>query len=92
MPEMEAAAILPCHLAAGPAPSRQRPCLPLNHVQRSKGCPVKIAFLGTHGVGKTTLCFDLASRLKRLDMSVDIVKEVARSCPLPINQDTTLDA
>jgi predicted ATPase len=53
---------------------------------------LKIAFLGTHGVGKTTLCFDLASRLKRLDLSVDIVKEVARSCPLPINQDTTLDA
>jgi thymidylate kinase len=53
---------------------------------------VTIAFVGTHGVGKTTLCFDLASRLKRLDLSVDIVKEVARSCPLPINQDTTLDA
>jgi predicted ATPase len=53
---------------------------------------VKIAFLGTHGVGKTTLCFDLASRLKRLDFGVDIVKEVARSCPLPINRDTTLDA
>lgn len=53
---------------------------------------MKIAFLGTHGVGKTTLCFDLASRLKRLDLGVDIVKEVARSCPLPINRDTTLDA
>lgn len=53
---------------------------------------MKIAFIGTHGVGKTTLCFDLASRLKRLDIGVDIVKEVARSCPLPINQDTTLDA
>jgi len=53
---------------------------------------VKIAFIGTHGVGKTTLCFDLASRLKRLDLSVDIVKEVARSCPLPINQDTTVEA
>jgi hypothetical protein len=53
---------------------------------------VKIAFLGTHGVGKTTLCFDVASRLKRLDIGVDIVKEVARSCPLPINQDTTLEA
>jgi len=23
----------------------------------------KIAFIGSHGVGKTTLCFDLASRL-----------------------------
>jgi hypothetical protein len=43
-------------------------------------------------VGKTTLCFDLASRLKRLDLGVDIVKEVARSCPLPINRDTTVEA
>ncbi len=53
---------------------------------------MKIAFIGSHGVGKTTLCFDLASRLKRLDMSVDLVKEVARACPLPINQATTVEA
>ena len=53
---------------------------------------LKVAFVGTHGVGKTTLCFDLASQLKRLDLGVDIVKEVARRCPLPINEETTLDA
>jgi len=53
---------------------------------------LKLAFVGTHGVGKTTLCFDLASQLKRLDLGVEIVKEVARRCPLPINEDTTLDA
>lgn len=53
---------------------------------------MKIAFIGTHGVGKTTLCFDLASRLKRLDLGVEIVREVARGCPLPINQDTTLES
>lgn len=53
---------------------------------------MKLAFIGTHGVGKTTLCFDLAARLKRLDWSVDIVKEVARACPLPINRDTTVEA
>lgn len=53
---------------------------------------MKIAFIGSHGVGKTTLCFDLASRLKRLDLPVDIVKEVARACPLPINRETTLAA
>ena len=53
---------------------------------------MKIAFIGSHGVGKTTLCFDLASRLKRHDMAVDIVREVARACPLPINRDTTLEA
>ncbi len=53
---------------------------------------IKVAFIGSHGVGKTTLCFDLAFRLKRLDIAVDIVKEVARHCPLPINEDTTLEA
>lgn len=51
-----------------------------------------MAFVGTHGTGKTTLCFDVASQLKRLDLGVEIVKEVARRCPLPINEDTTLDA
>ncbi|HOX24913.1 MAG TPA: ATP-binding protein [Candidatus Krumholzibacteria bacterium] len=50
---------------------------------------MKIAFMGTHGVGKTTLCYDLAASLKRLDLSVDLVKEVARRCPLPINRETT---
>ena len=43
---------------------------------------MKVAFIGTHGVGKTTLCFDLAARMKRLDLSVDIVKEVARQCQI----------
>ena len=53
---------------------------------------LKVAFVGTHGVGKTTLCFDLAATLKRLDLGVDLVKEVARRCPLPINEGTTYDA
>lgn len=53
---------------------------------------MKIAFIGSHGVGKTTLCYDLAARLKRQDRAVDLVKEVARRCPLPINRDTTLSA
>ncbi len=56
------------------------------------GRRLKVAFVGTHGVGKTTLCFDLAAQLKRLDLGVDLVKEVARRCPLPINEDTTYDA
>lgn len=53
---------------------------------------MKIAFIGTHGVGKTTLCYELAAALKRLDLSVDLVKEVARGCPLPINRETTSEA
>lgn len=53
---------------------------------------MKIAFIGSHGVGKTTLCYDTASRLKRQDRAVDLVKEVARRCPLPINRETTREA
>lgn len=53
---------------------------------------MKVAFIGTHGVGKTTLCYDLAAILKRHDVHVDVVKEVARLCPLPINRQTSLDA
>ena len=53
---------------------------------------MKVAFIGTHGVGKTTLCYDLAASLKKRDLSVELVREVARECPLPINRDTTLKA
>jgi nicotinamide riboside kinase len=50
--------------------------------------PFKIALIGSHGVGKTTLCFGLAARLKERDVSLDVVHEVARRCPLPINEET----
>jgi nicotinamide riboside kinase len=53
---------------------------------------LKVAFIGTHGVGKTTLCYDLAGALKREDLSVDVVKEVARLSPLPVNRQTSLEA
>jgi nicotinamide riboside kinase len=53
---------------------------------------MKVAFIGTHGVGKTTLCYDLASVLKRHGINVDMVKEVARLSPLPINRKTSLEA
>ncbi len=53
---------------------------------------MKLAFIGSHGVGKTTLCYDLASALKRQGINVDMVKEVARLSPLPINRKTSLEA
>jgi nicotinamide riboside kinase len=53
---------------------------------------VKIAFIGTHGVGKTTLCYDLGAILKKRGLNVDLVKEVARLSPLPINRRTSLEA
>jgi len=53
---------------------------------------MKVAFIGTHGVGKTTLCYDLTAALKRQGVNADMVKEVARLSPLPINRKTSLDA
>lgn len=52
----------------------------------------KIAFIGSHGVGKTTLCYALAARLKARDVSLELVHEVARHCPLPINEQTSVAA
>lgn len=66
-----------------------RESLPLDGLGRRR---LKVAFVGSHGVGKTTLCFDLAAQLKRLDLGVELVKEVARRSPLPINEQTTADA
>lgn len=53
---------------------------------------LKIAFIGTHGVGKTTLCYGLAARLKARDVVLEVVHEVARRCPLPINEGTGVGA
>ena len=53
---------------------------------------MKIAFVGSHGVGKTTLCFDLAAQLKRRGVNVDMVKEVARASPLPVNRQTSRES
>jgi len=53
---------------------------------------MKVAFIGTHGTGKTTLCYDLTAALKRQGRNADMVKEVARLSPLPINRKTSLDA
>ena len=53
---------------------------------------MKIAFIGSHGVGKTTLAYGLAARLKARDLSLEVLVEVARRCPLPLNEDTNLAA
>lgn len=53
---------------------------------------MKIALIGTHGVGKTTLAFDVCALLKKSGLNVELVTEVARRCPFPINETTTLEA
>jgi len=52
----------------------------------------KVAFVGSHGVGKTTLCYGLAARLKARDVAVEVVHEVVRRCPLPIEGETAAAA
>jgi hypothetical protein len=53
---------------------------------------MKIAFIGTHGIGKTTLAYELCNELKKQHLDVGFIDEIARRCPFPINEDTSLEA
>lgn len=46
---------------------------------------MKICCIGTHGVGKSTLVYQLADQYKRAGKNVYVVQEVVRACPYPIN-------
>jgi hypothetical protein len=52
---------------------------------------LKLALIGTHGVGKTTLAYEICSLLKKTDHNVELVTEVARQSPFPVNAATTLE-
>ena len=52
---------------------------------------MKLALIGTHGVGKTTLAFETCSLLKKAGYNVDLVTEIARQSPFPVNAATTLE-
>lgn len=47
----------------------------------------KIAVIGTHGAGKTTLVNRLKNKFRkeRSKKSIEVIGEVARSCPFPIS-------
>jgi nicotinamide riboside kinase len=49
----------------------------------------KIAIIGTHGVGKTILTLTIASELRKLNVDADVVCEISRRSPFPINEATT---
>ena len=54
---------------------------------------MKIAFIGTHGTGKTALCHGLAQWLISKNKRVSMVTEIARLAKragLPINEETTI--
>jgi hypothetical protein len=52
---------------------------------------LKLALIGTHGVGKTTLAYELCSLLKKSHQNVELVTEVARRSPFPVNAATTIE-
>jgi nicotinamide riboside kinase len=53
---------------------------------------IKIAVVGSHCVGKTTLAHELVSTLTREGLAVELLKEVARDCPLPVNENASEQA
>ena len=55
------------------------------------GETLKLALVGTHGVGKTTLAYEICSLLKKAHYNVELVTEVARQSPFPVNAATTLE-
>ena len=52
----------------------------------------KVALVGTHGVNKTTIAYELAGIIKRKGGTVELLTEIARECPLPLNEQATRDA
>lgn len=52
----------------------------------------KVALVGTHGVNKTTIAYELAGVLKRKGRTVELLTEIARECPLPLNEQATVEA
>jgi hypothetical protein len=59
--------------------------------RQEKRRALKLALIGTHGVGKTTLAYEICSLLKKADYNVELVTEVARRSPFPVNEATTLE-
>lgn len=52
----------------------------------------KVALVGTHGVNKTTIAYELAGALKRKGRAVELLTEIARECPFPLNEQATREA
>jgi nicotinamide riboside kinase len=54
--------------------------------------PVKIAFIGSHGIRKTSALLAFAAEVQRAGRSVELGREVVRDNPLGINEGATGEA
>jgi nicotinamide riboside kinase len=52
---------------------------------------MKVAIIGAHSTGKTTLLHHLSRHLTELGHTTSILPEYARLCPFPINVEATID-
>ncbi|HLG16248.1 MAG TPA: AAA family ATPase [Blastocatellia bacterium] len=52
----------------------------------------KVALVGTHGVGKTTIAYELGGAIKRKGRTVELLTEIARECPFPLNEQASREA
>ena len=52
---------------------------------------MKVAIIGTHGIGKTTFAYQIAAEAKKRGRNASVVKEVARKCPFPLDVGFTTD-
>lgn len=52
---------------------------------------MKIAIIGAHGCGKTALAYSLCTELQKKGHRVELVVEMARRSPFPINEATSED-
>jgi nicotinamide riboside kinase len=50
---------------------------------------MKIAIIGSHGCGKTALAFSLCTEMQKRGRTVELVVEMARRSPFPINEATS---
>ncbi len=74
----------------GPTVRRRRPraAAPATHWPR----PAKLAFIGSHGIRKTSAVLAFAATAQRAGCSVDLGREVVRDNPLGINESATGEA
>lgn len=52
----------------------------------------KIALIGTHGTGKTTIAHELVAELKKKGKNAEFLGEIVRECPFQINEEITVKA
>ncbi len=53
---------------------------------------MKIAIIGTHSTGKTTLINKLDERIKKIGFRTTILFELSRQCPFPVNERASYEA